>query len=107
MITDKLTNPIVKTAIDALQKGDQKIWNSLFTSDATLYDDGSPRDLASFSKSALGHERFASIDKIENDGLDIYGHFHSDQWGDFKTYFKFTINAGQKISRLDIGQATY
>ncbi|HEY9048958.1 MAG TPA: hypothetical protein VIN08_23825 [Ohtaekwangia sp.] len=107
MNTDKLTNPIVKAAIDALQKGDKKTWLSLFTTDARLYDDGSPRDFKKFSSEALGHERFTSIDKIENNGLDVYGHFHSDQWGDFKTYFKFHINVDQKVSRLDIGQANY
>ena len=32
--------------------------------------------------------------------------FHSDEWGDFRTYFKFQLSPGRKIERLDIGQAT-
>lgn len=106
---EKLTNPIVKAAIEALEKGDSKEWFSLFTEDAELYDDGNKQSFTNFSNSAFekGHERFTSIDKVENNGLDIYGHYHSDQWGDFKTYYKFHINKEGKISRLDVGQANY
>ncbi|MFT3681848.1 MAG: hypothetical protein QM791_16365 [Ferruginibacter sp.] len=107
MDTSKLTNATVKAALEAWQNGDSKSWLSFFTADAVLYDDGSPRDFKRFSSHAIGHERFTSIDKVENNGLDIYGKFHSDQWGDFKTYFKFHINTDGKITRLDIGQASY
>ncbi|WP_245901777.1 hypothetical protein [Chitinophaga ginsengisoli] len=107
MNTDKLTNTTVKNAIDALQAADSKAWFALFTTDAALYDDGNKMNFKSFFEKAIGHERFTSIDKVENNGLDLYGRFHSDQWGDFKTYFKFHINAAGKIDRLDIGQASY
>ena len=107
MNTDKLTNPTVKKAIDALQAGDHQAWFSLFTADAELFDDGHKMNFKSFFDKALGHERFTSIDKVENNSLDVYGKFHSDQWGDFKTYFRFVINTNGKISRLDIGQASY
>lgn len=107
MNRDKLTNTAVKKAIDALQTADSKAWFALFTADAALYDDGNKMNFKSFFEKALGHERFTSIDKVENNGLDLYGRFHSDQWGDFKTYFKFHINAEGKINRLDIGQASY
>jgi hypothetical protein len=105
MNTEKLSNPIVKQAIDALQSGDKQAWFSLFTNDAQLFDDGNKMDFKSFFEKALGHERFTSIDKVEQNGLHLYGKFHSDKWGDFKTYFKFTIGGGNKISKLEIGQA--
>ncbi len=106
---EKLSNTIVKAAIEALEKGDTKAWFALFTTDAELYDDGNKHDFKQFSNSAFekGHEHFTSIDKVENNGLDIYGHYHSDQWGDFKTYYKFHINKEGKITRLDVGQANY
>jgi len=107
MNTDKLTNPIIKKAIEALQTNDKKAWFALFTNDAELFDDGHKMNFKNFFEKALGHERFTSIDKVENNSLDIYGKFHSDQWGDFKTYFKFKVNTDGKISRLDIGQASY
>ena len=104
MITDALTNPTVKAAIEALQKGDRKGWSALFETDAKFYDDGSPRSLEKFTKDALGHERFTSIERVENNGLDLIGGFHSDQWGDFRTYFRFQLSPSGKIKRLDIGQ---
>jgi len=53
----------------------------------------------------LGHERFTSIETVENGGLDVTGHFHSDEWGDFLAYFRFKLSPAGKIVRLDIGQA--
>jgi hypothetical protein len=105
MNTDALKNSTVKAAIDALQKGDRKGWAAQFEPDAKLYDDGSPRSLEKFTKEAVGQERFTSIEKVENNGLHVIGGFHSDQWGDFRTYFKFHLSPSGKINRLDIGQA--
>ncbi len=105
MDTSKLTNATVKAAFDAWQKGDSKTFLSFFTPDATLYDDGNPRNFQGFVKDACGHERFTGIDKVENEGKDIFGNFHTESWGDFRTYFKFHFNVEGKIHRLDIGQA--
>jgi hypothetical protein len=103
--TNALTNPTVKAAIEALQSGDRKAWSALFEPGAKLYDDGAPRSLEKFTRDALGHERFTSIDRVENNGLDLVGAFHSDQWGDFRTYFRFQLSPSGKIRRLEIGQA--
>jgi hypothetical protein len=105
MDTERLSNPTVRAAIQALQGGDKDAWAALFAPDATLYDDGSPRSLLKFTEEVLGHERFTSIDRIENRGLDLTGSFHSEKWGDFRTYFRFRLGANGKIKRLDIGQA--
>ena len=104
MRTDLLTNPTVKAAIDALQRGDRAAWSALFEHDAKLYDDGSPRHLKKFTADALGHECFTSIDRVDKNGLEVIGQFHSDQWSDFKTYFRFQLSLSGKINRLDIGQ---
>jgi hypothetical protein len=39
-MTEKLTHPIVKAAIDALQAGDSEAWKELFDPDAVPLDDG-------------------------------------------------------------------
>jgi hypothetical protein len=106
MNTDQLTNPTVRAAIEALQDGDRKAWAALFEPGAELYDDGSARSLDEFNREALGHERFTSIERVDNHGLDLTGDFHSDQWGDFRSYFRFQLSANGKIRRLDIGQAS-
>jgi hypothetical protein len=85
MNTDSLTNPTVKAAVAALQTGDRIAWSALFEANAELYDDGQPRSLEKFTRDALGHERFTSIESIRAGGLEVIGRFHSDRWGDFKT----------------------
>jgi len=102
---DALTNPTVRAAIEALQKGDRKAWSALFEDEVEFYDDGSPRSFKEFTRDALAHERFTAIDRVENDGLDLMGDFHSDKWGDFRTYFRFRLSPAGKIRRLEIGQA--
>ena len=99
-----LKNPTVKAAIEAFQTGDRKAWSALFEEDAELFDDGSPRSLEKFTRDALGHERFTSFDRVSPDGLEVVGKFHSEQWGDFKTYFRFQVGAGGKVHRLDVGR---
>ena len=107
MDTNKITNTIAKSAIEAWQDGNSKLWLSFFTDDAELFDDGNIRNFKKFTTEAIGHEHFTSIDKIEDNGTSVYGEFHSDTWGDFKTYFKFLINQDGKIYQLEIGQADY
>lgn len=106
MTTVKITNEIARKAIQAWQDADMKAWNTLFIENPTLLDDGNSRDFQKFSKE-MGAEYFISIDRVKNKGKDVYGQLHSDTWGDFKTYWKFTINKDDKISTLEIGQADY
>lgn len=103
--TNAITNPVVKAAIERCRMV-TKGWSAVFEPDAELYDDGNPRNLSDFTRDAFRHERFTSIDRVENNGLDLTGGFHSDQWGDFQTYCRFRLSRAGKIHRLDIGQAT-
>jgi hypothetical protein len=105
MTTTSAPNPVVQAALDALHVGDKEAWRSLFAPSAQLFDDGAPRDLAAFTEESLGHERFTKIHRIANEGLDVFGDFHSDQWGDFPVYFKFHLDEDRKITRMEIGQA--
>ena len=104
MAPPALKNPTVKAAIEAFQAGDREAWSGLFEKGAELFDDGSPRSLEAFTRDALGHERFTSVDRTSPDGLEVVGKFHSDQWGDFNTYFRFHLGPDGKSRRLDIGQ---
>jgi len=104
-LTDALTVPTVKAAIDALQRGDRTAWAELFEPGAKLLDDGEARDLEAFTREAVGHERFTAIERVELHGLRVTGAFHSERWGDFRTYFQFHLSRNGKIAQLDIGQA--
>lgn len=100
-----ITNPVVKQAIEALQANDSKKWYSYFTGDAVFTDDGRTQGFKSFFDNAFDKkEKFLSIDKVENEGKDVYGNFYAGQWGTFRVFFKFHINDDGKINRLDIGQ---
>jgi hypothetical protein len=96
MVPPALKNPTVKAAIDAFQQGDPGASSALFEDGAQLFDDGNPRSLRDFTRDALGHERFISVDRVSADGLEVVGDFHS--------YFRFHLGSGGKIHRLDIGQ---
>lgn len=106
MDLSKITNQKVKQAIEALQSGD-KSWYSFFTDKPAMTDDGNTIDFHAFFAKALGVEKFQSIDKVENEGKDIYGNFKAGQWGTFKVFFKFHQNPDGKFDGLDIGQAKY
>lgn len=100
-----LAHPKVREAIAAFQEARGADWAAAFAPGAELFDDGSPRDFAHFSREALGHERFTAIETVEDGGLGVIGRFHSDQWGDFRTYFRFRLGADGRFDRLEIGQA--
>ncbi|CAH0211402.1 hypothetical protein SRABI04_02236 [Chryseobacterium sp. Bi04] len=104
MDLSKITDETVKNAIEALQTGDKK-WYSFFTENPVMTDDGNTVDFTSFFSKALGKEHFLSIDRVENEGKDIYGSFKAGQWGTFPVFFKFHKNSEGKFERLDIGQA--
>jgi hypothetical protein len=81
---------IVKSAIEAMNGRNKKQWYELFSDKPELTDDGNPYDFTEWCERELFGSSvayLASIDKVENGGLTIYGKFHSDQWGDFKTFF--------------------
>lgn len=103
MDLSKITDVAVRQAIEALQAGDQK-WYTFFTEHPMMTDDGNPVNFRSFFANALGKEIFLSIDRVENDGKNIYGHFKAGQWGTFPVFFKFHKNEEGKFERLDIGQ---
>ncbi len=102
---DPITDKDVRAAMDAWQRADKQAWLAAFVARPQLFDDGNPRDFAEFTN-AIGTEHFRSIDRVADEGRAIYGQFHSDTWGDFRTYFKFTPGPDGRFVRLDIGQAT-
>jgi hypothetical protein len=104
LLTKLLIIPTVKAAVEALQNADKSGWSRLFAPKAALYDDGSSRNLKRFMQESFGRQRFICIDRIANNGLYIEGDFHSDEWGNFRTYFNFELNDSGRIVRLDIGK---
>jgi hypothetical protein len=89
-----VNNPIVKLAIEAMNGRNKKLWYKLFSNNPLFTDDGNPSDFTKWCErdlfgSSLAY--LASIDKVEDGGLTIYGRLHSDQWGDFNTFMRFYV----------------
>jgi hypothetical protein len=98
-------DPVVRSAISALNGRDKKLWFALFTDNPKFSDDGTPRGFAKWCEDELFGSATAyiiSIDKVERGGLTFYASYHSDKWGDFQTFWRFVVDGG-KISRLDVG----
>ena len=104
-----IEDPVVSSAILALNARDQKKWFDLFSDKAEFSDDGISHDLVKWCDDELfGRWRayLTSIDKVENAGRTFYARYHSDKWGDFKSFWKFVVTDG-KISKLDVGATEY
>lgn len=102
-----LENPTVGKAIDALQNGNARAWLSLFVKNAILYDLGNEMTAGEFIEKSIGREYFTHIDKTEDDGLSVFGSFHTDQWGDYQVCFRFRLDEEGMVHRLDVLQAAY
>lgn len=106
---ETVTNPLVKSAIVAINERDSQTWYALFTPATRLSDDGRELDFRQWSERELfGRSacRIISVDKLADNGLSVYCLFHSDSYGDFKTFMRFQ-QAGDKLTRLDVGQTNY
>ena len=57
MSLDKITNPTVKKAVEALQANDLELWLSYFTDDATFTDDGRTMNFKSFFENAFSKKK--------------------------------------------------
>jgi hypothetical protein len=101
--------PVVSSAISALISRDKKAWFDLFSERTEFSDDGIPRDLAEWCEEEFfgrWHAHIISIDKVEDGGLTFYARYHSDKWGDFKTFWRFKLADG-KIAKFDVGATDY
>ncbi len=104
-----IDNPVVVSAVEALNGKDKKRWYGLFSERARFSDDGIPRDLVEWCEEELfgrWNARIVSIEKVRDGGLTFYARYHSDKWGDFNTFWRFALE-GDRISRLDVGAAGY
>ena len=104
-----IDNPSVRSAIEALNQRDKKRWFEQFSDELAFTDDGIPQDFARWCDEELFGSFKAylvAIDKVDDKGLTFYGRYHSDKWGDFKTFWRFVVENG-KISKLDVGATNY
>lgn len=97
-------HPTVRAAISAFQAGDKLGWLTCFTAGAKLFDNGKRRSVFNFTRDNIGTMQFTSIDRVDNDGRDVYGTLRVRDEGNVHAYFKFRLDAAAMCSRLDIGR---
>lgn len=102
-------NAVVRSVIVALNSKDKGRWFELFSAKPKFSDDGIPCEFVKWCDDELfgsANAHIISIDKVEDGGLTLYAKYHSDKWGDFKTFWKFIVEDG-KVLRLDVGATEY
>ena len=102
-------NQMVRSAVEAINGRDRERWFELFSEKTAFSDDGINTDFTSWCDRELFGSVIAyivSIDKVEEGGLTFFASYHSDRWGDFKTFWRFKTGGG-KFSKLDVGATNY
>ena len=99
-----VTDPAVRALIAAINAGDRDAFFGVLAPGATMSDDGTDRDLASWADREIftvhGHMEVESA----AGGRSLIAAFRNDTWGGMRTRWAFTITDG-KISRFETGQA--
>jgi hypothetical protein len=106
MTIQNLKNETIKSLLTAMNNGDEEAYFSLFAQNAVMTDDGNIREVKEWADSEIfgrGKGHLTSIDKELNDGLTIYGVFHSNQWGNIKAIFNFEVEENL-ITRFEASQ---
>ena len=100
-----VTDPAVQALIAAINDGDRAAFFAALAPGATMSDDGTDRDLASWADreifSANGHLEVVSA---AEGGRSLIAAYRNDTWGEMRTPWAFTVTGG-KVSRFETGQA--
>ena len=101
----EVTDPAVQALIAAINAGDRAAFFAALAPGATMSDDGTDRDVASWADreifTAGGHLEVVSA---SDGGRSLIAAYRNDTWGEMRTRWAFTITDG-KISRFETGQA--
>ena len=104
-MTAEVTDPAVRTLIDAINAGDRDAFFAGLTPDATMSDDGRDRDLHQWAD----RELFSSsgrmqVESATDGGRSLTAENTNATYGTMRTFWRFTLQDG-KISRFETGQA--
>jgi len=102
---EQVTEPAVQALIAAINAGDRAAFLAALAPGATMSDDGTDRDLASWADREIftvnGH---LDVVSASDGGRSLIAAYRNDTWGEMRTRWAFTVTGG-KISRFETGQA--
>ncbi|WP_285663718.1 nuclear transport factor 2 family protein [Actinorhabdospora filicis] len=102
---DELTDPAVRAFVQAVNAGDRAAFRDALTTDATMSDDGTDRNLSAWAdREIFGANGHMTVDEQSGDGLALQARYRNDAWGEMDTTWRFTVSDG-RVSRFDTGQA--
>jgi hypothetical protein len=100
-----ITDPAVRTLVDAVNAGDRDAFFAALTPDATMSDDGTERDLTEWvDREIFNAGGRMTVDEADDDGRSLLATFHNDTWGDMRTRWRFVVTDG-RVDRFETGQA--
>jgi hypothetical protein len=102
---EKLSDPVVRAFVAAVNANDRDAFFALLTPDATMSDDGTERDLEEW----VDREIFSANGRMEvesesDDGRSLAVNYTNSTYGQMRTTWKFVIE-GDMVSRFETGQA--
>jgi hypothetical protein len=105
MSPEEPSNPVVASLVAAINDGNRDAFLATLAPGAVLTDDGNQRSLTGWIDreifSVHGH---LTIEREEEQGRYLLARYRNDTWGEMSTFWRFQV-AGDKISRIDTGQA--
>ena len=105
MTSQEPSNPVVRRLVAAINDGDRDAFLATLTPDATLTDDGNLRSVGDWiDREIFSTHGHLTVEREEEGGLRLLARYRNDTWGEMSTFWRFQV-AGDKISRIDTGQA--
>jgi hypothetical protein len=105
MSTREPSNPVVGRLVTAINDGDRDAFLATLWPAAKLTDDGDPQSLTGWIDreifSVHGH---VTVEREDENGLHLLAQYRNDTWREMSTSWRLQVT-GDKISRLDTGQA--
>jgi hypothetical protein len=100
-----VTDPAVQALIAAINAGDRAAFFAALAPGATMSDDGTDHDLASWADreifSVNGH---LDVVSAADGGRSLIAAYRNDTRGEMRTRWAFTVTGG-RVSRFETGQA--
>ncbi|MFJ7218337.1 nuclear transport factor 2 family protein [Amycolatopsis sp. NPDC098790] len=104
-MTEQIEDPAVRAFVDALNSGDRTAFRAALTSDATMSDDGTDRDLAEWTeKEIFSSQGHLEVETAQDEGRRFVANYSNSTWGAMRTRWAFTVRDG-KVARFETGQA--
>jgi hypothetical protein len=102
---DELSDPTVRSIVEAINAGDREAFRAAFTPDRTMSDDGTERDFDAWTDreifAAGGH---MEVESQSDDGRALIARYRNDTYGEMRTSWRFVLS-GERVSHMETGQA--